>query len=68
MNGFISFFNRLNIWYWLLGIFIVHILLYLALGTDTWLATSLLATAFYGVLLLVGKLIASRYGNKEGNR
>lgn len=68
MNGFSSFFNRMHIWWWLLGIFVAHLVLYLALGTATWLATALLATAFYGVVLLVCKLIASRYGNKEGSR
>jgi len=68
MRGFASFFNRMNIWWWLLGIFVAHVLLYLALGTATWLATSLLATAFYGIILLVGKLIASRYPDKEKSR
>ena len=68
MRGFATFFNRMNIWWWLLGIFVAHALLYLVLGTDTWLATSLLATAFYGIILLVGKLIASRYPDKEESR
>jgi hypothetical protein len=58
----------MNIWYWLLGIFVAHVLLYLVLGTPTWLATSLLATAFYGVVLLIGKLVAGRYGKKEESR
>ncbi|CAM3285339.1 MULTISPECIES: hypothetical protein [Brevibacillus] len=68
MRGFASFFNRMNIWWWLVGIFIAHSVLYLALGTATWLATALLATAFYGVILLVGKLIASRYPDKEESK
>lgn len=68
MRGFASFINRMNIWWWLVGIFIAHSVLYLALGTATWLATALLATAFYGVILLVGKLIASRYPDKEESK
>ena len=68
LRGLMTFLNRMNILVWLLGIFIAHALLYLALGTATWLATSLLATAFYGIILLVGKLIASRYPDKEESR
>lgn len=68
LRSLMTFLNRMNILYWLLGIFAAHALLYLLLGTRTWLATSLLATAFYGVLLLVGKLIASRYPDKEESR
>jgi hypothetical protein len=65
LRSLVSFINRMNIWVWLLGIFAAHALLYLFLGTDTWLATSLLATAFYGIVLLVVKLVAGRYGDKE---
>lgn len=68
MNGFASFFNRMNIWWWLVGIFVAHLLWYLAIGTATWLATALLATAFYGVVLLVCKLVASRYRDREKSR
>ncbi|CAJ1004071.1 MULTISPECIES: hypothetical protein [Bacillales] len=65
MRSLVAFINRMNIGIWLLGIFVAHVLLYLLLGTATWLATSLLATAFYGLVLLVAKLVASRYGDKE---
>jgi hypothetical protein len=65
LRSLVSFINRMNIWVWLLGIFAAHALLYLFLGTATWLATSLLATAFYGIVLLVAKLVAGRYGEKE---
>ncbi|GIO08257.1 hypothetical protein [Brevibacillus reuszeri] len=68
MRSLMTFLNRMNIVVWLLGIFIGHAALYLILGTATWLATSLLATAFYGIILLVGKLIASRYPDKEESR
>jgi O-antigen ligase len=65
LRSLVSFINRMNIWVWLLGIFAAHALLYLFLGTATWMATALLATAFYGIVLLVAKLVAGRYGDKE---
>lgn len=68
LRSLMTFLNRMNIFVWLSGIFIAHAALYLVLGTATWLATSLLATAFYGIILLVGKLIASRYPDKEESR
>lgn len=68
LRSLMTFFNRMNIMVWLVGIFVAHAALYLVLGTATWLATSLLATAFYGIILLVGKLIASRYPDKEESR
>jgi energy-coupling factor transporter transmembrane protein EcfT len=59
----VSFIHRMNILVWLLGILAGHALLYLLLGTDTWLATALLATAFYGIVLLVAKLAVRRFGD-----
>lgn len=68
LRSLMSFFNRMNVLAWLAGIWIAHALLYLALGTATWLGTSILAAAFYGLLILVGKLVASRYPDKEESR
>lgn len=70
MNNLLSFINRMNIVVWIVGIFIAHMLLYMLLGTATWLATSLLATAVYAAVLLVLKLVAKRYedNNKEKAR
>ncbi|QQE73871.1 hypothetical protein KDJ56_18660 [Brevibacillus composti] len=64
MRNLMAFLNRMNVFVWLIGIFLAHALLYLFLGTVTWLATSLLATAFYGIVLLIGKLVASRYEDR----
>lgn len=61
MRNLALFLNRMNMLVWLLGIFAGHALLYLLLGTDTWLATALLATAFYGIVLLVARLAFRRY-------
>lgn len=61
MRALVLFIHRMNIMVWLLGILAGHALLYLLLGTDSWLATSLLATAFYGIVLLVAKLAARRF-------
>jgi energy-coupling factor transporter transmembrane protein EcfT len=63
LRNLLTFINRMNILVWLIGIFAGHALLYLLLGTDTWLATSLLATAFYGIVFLVAKLAARRYAS-----
>ncbi|MEJ8546341.1 hypothetical protein [Brevibacillus borstelensis] len=68
MHSLASFINRMNVFAWLVGIFAAHALLYLFLGTATWLATSLLATAFYGIVLLVAKLVASRYDDREESK
>lgn len=68
VRSLMTYLNRMNILAWLLGIFVAHMVLYLMLGTATWLATSLLATAFYGIVLLIGKMVASRYADKEGSR
>jgi len=68
LRSLMSFFNQMNVLAWVAGIWIAHALLYLALGTATWLGTSLLAAVFYGVLILVGKLVASRYPDKEESK
>lgn len=66
MRNLIGFINRMNIFLWIVGIFAGHAALYLVLGTDTWLATTFLATAFYGAVLLVVKMVTKRYaGDKE---
>jgi membrane protein implicated in regulation of membrane protease activity len=61
LRTLIAFINRMNILVWVLGIFVGHALLYLLLGTDTWLATSLFAAAFYAIVLLIAKLAVRRY-------
>ncbi|USG64860.1 hypothetical protein NDK47_22475 [Brevibacillus ruminantium] len=68
MRSLYSFINRINVFVWLVVIFAAHALLYLILGTRSWLATSLLATAFYGIVLLVAKLVASRYEDREESK
>jgi hypothetical protein len=50
----------MNLLVWVLGIFVGHALMYLLLGTDTWLFTSFLATAVYAAVLYVAKLAARR--------
>lgn len=55
------YFDRMNLFAWILGIFIAHALLYLLLGTRTWLATTFLATAVYAVVLGVLKIAAKRF-------
>ena len=59
------FFDRMNLWMWVLGIFVAHALMYLLLGTDTWLATTLLATSVYGAALIALKLVARRFVEKK---
>jgi uncharacterized membrane protein len=65
LRNLVAFINRMNILGWILGIFVGHALLYLLLGTDTWLATALFATAFYAVVLLIAKLAVRRYADDE---
>lgn len=52
MDSLLQALARANLPVWLLLIFGGHAALYLALGTRTWLSTSLLATAFYAAVLL----------------
>ncbi|GAA4727090.1 hypothetical protein [Brevibacillus fulvus] len=69
MNNLIAFIHKMNLLVWIVGIFVAHALLYLLLETRSWLATSLLATAFYAVVLFALKSWASRQiKNREGNR
>lgn len=65
MNNLLSFINRMNIVAWVIGIFVAHMLMYLLLGTRTWLATALLAAAVYAAVLLVLKLVARRYQTND---
>jgi uncharacterized membrane protein len=65
LRNLVAFISRMNILVWILGIFVGHALLYLLLGTDTWLATSLLATAFYAVVLLIARLAVRRYADDK---
>jgi uncharacterized membrane protein YeaQ/YmgE (transglycosylase-associated protein family) len=55
----------MNIFVWILGLFVAHALMYLLLGTDTWLATSLLAAAVWGAALLLIKFAARRWSGEE---
>lgn len=68
MRTFWQFFDRMNLLVWVIGLFAAHLLLYLMLGTDTWLSTSLLATAVWAAVLLVLKLAAGRFaGERQEN-
>ncbi|WP_126425303.1 hypothetical protein [Brevibacillus marinus] len=60
-----SFFDKMNLFVWVLALFAAHLLLYLLLGTDTWLTTSLLAAAVYAVALLLLKIVARRFVEGE---
>ncbi|UFJ41205.1 hypothetical protein LOK74_01210 [Brevibacillus humidisoli] len=60
-----TYIDRMNLFGWVLGIFIAHVLLYVLLGTDTWLATSLLAASVYAVVLTVLKIVAKRYVEED---
>lgn len=66
MRNLLTFVHRINLLVWILGIFIGHALMYLLLGTDTWLFTTFLATAFYAVLLYVLKWAARRMMREKG--
>ncbi|MBO8164582.1 MAG: hypothetical protein H0Z34_12785 [Brevibacillus sp.] len=69
MGNVWSFFDKMNLFAWVLGIFGAHVLLYLLLGTAAWLATSFLAASVYAVALLALKLLARRYvGNQEKDK
>ncbi|GAX88507.1 hypothetical protein [Effusibacillus lacus] len=60
MNTFWNFIDTIKLGVWLVLIFLFHMLLYLALGTDAWFVTTLLATATYAVAILLLKAIAKR--------
>ncbi|WP_310229663.1 hypothetical protein [Brevibacillus nitrificans] len=68
LHSVMRFFNRMNALVWLAGIFVAHAALYIALGTATWFTTALLATCFYGAVILVGKLIGNYYKDKEESK
>jgi hypothetical protein len=46
----------MNIWMWIGVIFVAHLLLYYALGTVSLFATSILATAVWAIVLLLGSV------------
>ncbi len=60
MNAFWTFFQQMNLFAWILGVFVAHAALYLLLGTPTWLSTTLLATAVWAAALFALKLAARR--------
>lgn len=60
MGRFWRFIDTIKLGVWLTLIFLFHMLLYLALGTDTWLTASLLATAAYGIVIWLLKQVAKR--------
>ncbi|MBN6185611.1 hypothetical protein JQN58_01255 [Aneurinibacillus sp. BA2021] len=45
----------MNLSVWIALIFVAHLLMYYALGTPAWLATSLLATLVWAVVLIVAQ-------------
>ncbi|MGC5325887.1 hypothetical protein [Brevibacillus sp. SYSU BS000544] len=56
MNTFWVFMSRMNLIGWIVGAFVAHVVMYLLLGTDTWLSTSFLATAVWAVVLYALKV------------
>ncbi|AMA74718.1 hypothetical protein ACH33_10915 [Aneurinibacillus sp. XH2] len=43
-----------NLFVWIVVIFAAHLAMYYALGTPSWIATSLLATFVWTIVLLIG--------------
>lgn len=60
MSTFWAFLSRINLVGWVIGAFIAHVVMYLVLGTDTWLSTSFLATAVWAVAFYVLKELGKR--------
>ncbi len=58
MNPFLSFFKDMNIRLWILGLFLFHGALYLALGTVHWFTATLLAAGTWSVALLILRAIS----------
>lgn len=65
MGRFWRFIDTIKSGVWLALIFLFHMLLFLALGTDTWLAATLLITSVYGAVLWLLKQIAKRMRNRN---
>lgn len=57
--------RRMNLLTWVLGLFIAHALMYLMLGTDSWMATTLLATSVWGFVLFILKVVAKSVQQDE---
>lgn len=67
MRNLLSYIENMNLLVWVVGLFGAHAIMYLLLGTDTWVVTALLAAAFWGGVLLVAKMAAKRRSeDKEG--
>ncbi|MFC4767084.1 hypothetical protein [Effusibacillus consociatus] len=64
MERFWSFIDTMKLGVWLVLIFLFHMLLYLALRTDTWFLTALMATATYGAAFVLLKAIGKRRRQK----
>jgi hypothetical protein len=62
MGRFWRFIDTIKLGVWLTLIFLFHMLLYLALGTDTWLTTTVWVTGIYGAVIWLLKQIAKRIG------
>lgn len=60
LQRFWNFIDTMKIGVWLVVIFLLHMLLYLALRTDTWFVTALMATVTYGVVFALLKTVAKR--------
>ncbi|MFT9846097.1 hypothetical protein [Aneurinibacillus sp. REN35] len=47
----------MHLFIWIFLIFAAHLLMYYALGTPAWIATSLLATLVWAVVLIVAQAL-----------
>jgi hypothetical protein len=52
--------KNMNIWMWIGVVFVAHLLMYYTLGTVSWFATSLLATAVWAIVLLGSAFIRNK--------
>lgn len=60
MRQFWKYANNMNLFAWILGVLVFHVLLYVLLGTDNWLGTAFLATSVWAVGLFALKMLARR--------
>lgn len=61
---FFRFMERMNLWAWVSGLLLFHLLLYYGLGTPNWFYVALLAAGTWAVGLYALKAI-SRYVLRE---
>lgn len=66
MQGLMQFVRRTNWLMFVAVVFLLHLVLYLVLGTDRWLFATLSATIVYGAVFALIKMLASN--KKRGVR